>query len=239
MWLHGDGKSWSFWIAKEDEQILLSQLNDNMPWKSGKSYLRSVAERYAMKLDEVSIIQSLACFYKQHGIDPNSLREKDRFYKTKLQKEIQSENTEVREYARNEWLKYHSEDKDKNVDGLSRSYEPQRKKDDKSSGGNVSSAVAGIICALVVTGLWIALFCKVDIFVLILPVVSAMMYIAAGNYIKKCEEFDGICYFFLIFFVVNLITSIVAFCIDASGEMGIATALNLILPAFLLGRGNQ
>ena len=99
--------------------------------------------------------------------------------------------------------------------------------------------VSGIIEAIIIVCLWIALFCGFEGGVILLPLLSTCFYITMGVYMNKEGEFDWVCIFFMVFCAVNLITSIVAFCIDAGSGIGFAAVLNLLLPSVILGRKNQ
>lgn len=238
MWLHGDGNSWSFWITLEDEKFLLSRLKDATPWNNCKSYLRSIPARYAMTLDEVSIIESLACFCKQHGIDPNSLREKDRSNKQigfqKVRERERNEWLKTSEYAKQEWLKYHPEDKEK----FDNAYKPQKqeKPHNQENDGKVFSGVMGVISFLALAGLWIALFSGVDMDFgfIVLPVFTASSYTFATMYFKESESFDKICLFFVICIALNVIASIVGWFSSEANISGTAI-FNIILSALMFG----
>lgn len=191
-------KKRKLWITREDEKELLSRLNDGTPWNNCKSYLRSVAERYAVKLDELSIIQSLVYFFIQHGVEPNSLRERDRVF-----------------------IKQHPKGDDVSLSAQ------------QHSSGRISYAfVFGIILAVVIIGLWIAIFSKHDIPSILLPFITMCFIFTEDLYIKNDTTKNvGIPAFYVGFLVLNFIASIVAFCIEGSGKMALIAVLNIIAPS--------
>lgn len=201
MCIYSDKKS-KFWITREDEKELLSRLNDDMPWSNCKSYLRSVAERYAMKLDELSIIQSLVYFFILHGVEPDSLRKRDRVF-----------------------IKQHP---DGNVDSKSEKRPYSVKKN-----GRVSYAfVFGIILAMIIIGLWIAVFSKHDIPAILIPIITMCFIFTEDLYIKNdTTKNAGIPAFYVGFLVLNFIASVVAFCIEGNGKMALIAVLNIIAPS--------
>ena len=110
------------------------------------------------------------------------------------------------------------------------------KEDKKNDEKQTFSAVSGIIEAIIIVCLWIALFCGFECSVILLPLLSTCFYITMGVYMNKEGEFDGFCIFFMVFCAFNLIVSIVAFCIEASSGIGFSAVLNLLLPSVILGR---
>lgn len=195
-------KKHKFWITREDEKELLSRLKDDTPWNNCKSYLRSASVRYATKLDEVSIIQSLSYFFILHGVEPNSLRERDRVF-----------------------IKQHP-----NVDNESASA-----KQPSSTKENVHVSYAfifGIVLAMVIIGLWIAVFSKHDIPAVLIPIITMCFIFTEDLYIKNDTTKNvGIPAFYIGFLVLNFITSVVAFCIEGSGKMALIAVLNIIAPS--------
>jgi hypothetical protein len=138
----------------------------------------------------------------------------------------------TREYAKSEWLKYHPEDKDKDFSNISSDYALPHNKGQKRSSESIFNAAAGVVSALVVAGLWIAVFCKEDIGVFVLPLFTALMFVFSWLYMSGSKEFDKICLFFVIFYVVNLITSIVAWFSSDSNVSFIAIS-NTILSGLM------
>ena len=99
------------------------------------------------------------------------------------------------------------------------------------------SAFLGIILNLIIAGLWVAVFCGVEIQLFTLPLFTVAMLIASGRYFLTSNKLDGACIFFIVAWVANLVASIlsVMYCPDA--RTGIMAALNCIVPFyFFLGR---
>ncbi|MBR1512781.1 MAG: hypothetical protein IJ622_00645 [Bacteroidales bacterium] len=197
MCIYSDKKQ-SLWITRDDERVLLSMLNDDTPWDNCKSYLRTIPERYAMKLDEVSIIQALARFCILHGVEANPLREKDRTF-----------------------IKLHQNDSNEIFSST------------KENEGHVSYAfVFGIILAIIIIGLWTAVFSRQDIPTILIPIITMGFIFTEDLYIKNdTTKNAGIPMFYIGFLVLNFIASIIAFCIEGSGKMALIAVLNIIAPS--------
>lgn len=124
-----------------------------------------------------------------------------------------------------------------NDEGIfSRNYnlpEPKRQKDDEKT----FCAVAGVVSALVVVGLWIAVFCKVelDLFILFfLPFCTASVYFFHAIYTSKCKrkKDDKFSVFVFAFYVVNIIATIIGGFSDDKGVSAVAI-VDLILTTVL------
>lgn len=145
-----------------------------------------------------------------------------------------SDLEKTKEYAKNEWLKYHPEDKEK----LDNIYKPQKQQPPLKQGDDekIFPAVIGVISFLVLAGLWIALFSGVDMDFgfIVLPVFTALSYTFATMYFKESESFDKICLFFVICIALNVIASIVGWFSSETNISGTAI-FNIILSALMFG----
>lgn len=238
MWLDGDGKKWSFWITTEDERRLLLRLKENKPWSSCMAYIRSVAMRYAMNYDDGMLSDALVSFLIQHGVEPDTLKKKDKEYERKKNAEKEKVNSsslaDTRDYARKEWLKYHPEDR------TAKNGSYQRKTSDDGSG---FVGILGIMLALAIIVVWVLMFTKTIASAAALPILTFAMMGAYDIYWTKNKEFDGLCTFFLVFLIINLITSFVGLGLSwewdyMDNEMG--SGINIFVPAvYAMVRGGS
>ena len=143
-----------------------------------------------------------------------------------------SDREKTREYAKKKWLEYHPEDEDKIKNMLTRGREHTDPKKQPNKNEMIFCAVSGIISSLVVIGLWIALFSNIDIGVFVLPFFIASTYFFSTMYIRKGNGFDKICLFFVVFYVANLITSIVGWFSSSTNVSGTAI-FTIILSAYM------
>lgn len=145
-----------------------------------------------------------------------------------------SDLEKTKEYAKNEWLKYHPEDKEK----LDNIYKPQKQQPPLKQGDDekIFPAVIGMISFLVLAGLWTALFCgvKMDFGFIVLPLFTALSYVFAMMYFKESESFDKVCLFFVICIALNVITSIIGWFSSETNISGTAI-FNIILSALMYG----
>ncbi len=143
-----------------------------------------------------------------------------------------SDLEKTKEYAKNEWLKYHPEDKEK----LDNTYKPQMKQSQfkQRDDEKIIPAVIGVISFLVLAGLWTALFCgaKMDFGFIVLPIFTALSYAFATMYFKKSESFDKVCLVFVICIALNVITSIIGWFSSETNISGTAI-FNIILSAII------
>lgn len=142
-----------------------------------------------------------------------------------------SDLEKTKEYAKNEWLKYHPEDKEK----LDNIYKPQKQQSHKQENDEkIFPAVMGVVCFLVLAGLWIALFsgANMDFGFIVLPIFTALSYASAAMYFKKSESFDKVCLIFVICIALNVITSIIGWFSSETNISGTAI-FNIILSAIM------
>lgn len=209
LWVDGDGKKWSFWITAADERDMLSRLKSANPLQECKSVLKTAALRYGMNFDDKTIDSAVISFFLQHGIDDMKIFSRYNVVAPKVQVVQQQ---------------YHAQG--------NRSRRPS--KSDERAG---IAGIIGIILVLVIIGLWIAVFCKVELNVFVLPLFTICYNEASLVYIGECgEKQDSLGTFFLAFCLANIVTSIVAFCMDSGGNMIFVAAMNLILPAICARR---
>lgn len=117
---------------------------------------------------------------------------------------------------------------------LSRNYnlpEPSRKPEDSQK---EFFAIGGVLLAIIVACLWIALFCGVEIemgFILI-PVITALSYSSFAFYFKLSNKIDTIHYVFAVVYLLNIIVSFIGwFSIDKN--LSGTAIINIILaPVF-------
>ena len=206
MWLSGDGKSWSFWITAEDERRILDLLKGDRAWSGSMLYLESISGRYSLGLDKESIAKSFESFLIQHGIKPETIRLKD------------SERMKASRLERNRVK--------------------QEKQDDvampQKSVKSSESAwwVVLVTLMVVVVVLWVLLFCGYSIGWLPIPILTmAIIGVAYAHRNKqpKGAGIDELGFFSVIYFILNVIVSIIAFALDTENSTIIA-ALNLFIP---------
>ncbi len=80
LWVYGDGRTWSFWIADWEEKILLRQFKSAKGdgWVRCLKTLNEFATRQSLQFDNQTIEAALECFFEQHGIRPETVRDEDR-----------------------------------------------------------------------------------------------------------------------------------------------------------------
>lgn len=209
LWLDGDGKKWSFWISATDERDMLSKLKSTNPLHECKAVLKASASRYGMNFDDKTIDSAVISFFLQHGIDAMKIFSKYNFVVPKVQV------VQQQYHAQGNW------------------YGRPNKSDERAG----IAGVIGILLVLVIIGLWIAVFCKVELNVLVLPLFTICYNAASLVYIGECgEKQDSLGTFFLAFCLANIVTSIVAFIMASSVNMVFVAAMNLILPAICARR---
>lgn len=146
-----------------------------------------------------------------------------------------SELEKTREYAKNEWRKFHPEEEKKNANC------------EKQNANEARTDILMffiVLIALVILGVWIAEFANADIPVFILVFFSIFLRELFKVYINEQEPYkDGekgrtLEIIIYVFGIVECgVLSIVAFCIGGNdfytNDIEIAAALNLILPPLI------
>lgn len=224
MWLDGDGETWSFWITLEDEKAIMAVLNDHTPWQNGLFRLRSIARRYSMNIREDLIEQSLKGFLIQHGIEPGTIRKKERAYF----KEQEAERRALAEAV-----------------PVGDDANGSRRRNNKSEENStvVASIVLGIVMSIAIVVTWVSMSMGVKVPIAGQPFHTLLMMLAMDLFFTKSKGSVGFGIYCVAFLVASAITSLVGMLMDWELGMGgnaISSAINFFTPAIYgMLRGGQ
>ena len=224
LWLCGDGNTWSFWITLEDEKAMLAMLNDNTPWQNSMTRLRSVARRYSLNLNEDLMVQSLKGFFVQHGIDPNTIKNREGAY-------LMSQEAKRRVQAQLAQAK---------AGGATPKHGKKKEPVDE---GVVAAVVLGIVMSIAIVVTWVSMFMGVKVPIAGQPFHTMLMMLAMDLFFTKSKGSVGFGIYCVAFLVASAITSLVGMLMDWKLGMGgnaISSAINFFTPAIYgMLRGGQ